>query len=143
MCLYVYIEVIVYIKRFIERRRNAFFQIIQKKDGMYLKSYPEVEGGKKLTMEDILDYIDKKNLRDIETGNVKQFVEKANADETGSVEVKVLEGNHLPEICNYFYGQKWILCKNQVISAIRQRGKTFGFRIEKSDRAAWNQIWFY
>ena len=53
-------------------RRNAFFQIIQKKDGMYLKSYPEVEGGKKLTMEDILDYIDKKNLRDIETGNVKQ-----------------------------------------------------------------------
>ena len=78
-------------------RRNAFFQIIQKKDGMYLKSYPEVEGGKKLTMEDILDYIDKKNLRDIETGNVKQFVEKANADETGSVEVKVLEGNHLPE----------------------------------------------
>ena len=78
-------------------RRNAFFQIIQKKDWMYLKSYPEVEGGKKLTMEDILDYIDKKNLRDIETGNVKQFVEKANADETGSVEVKVLEGNHLPE----------------------------------------------
>lgn len=74
-----------------------FFRIIQKKDGMYLKSYPEVEGGKKLTMEDILDYIDKKNLRDIETGNVKQFVEKANADETGSVEVKVLEGNHLPE----------------------------------------------
>lgn len=126
-------------------RRNAFFQIIQKKDGMYLKSYPEVEGGKKLTMEDILDYIDKKNLRDIETGNVKQFVEKANADETGSVEVKVLEENHLPgeRICNYFYGQKWILCKNQVISAIRQRGKTFGFRIEKSDRAAWNQIWFY
>lgn len=47
-------------------------------------------------MEDILDYIDK-NLRDIETGNVKQFVEKANADETGSVEVKVSEENHLPE----------------------------------------------
>ena len=61
MCLYVYIEVIVYIKRFIERsrlmRRNAFFQIIQKKDGMYLKSYPEVEGGKKLTMEDILEHL--------------------------------------------------------------------------------------
>lgn len=44
-------------------RRNAFFQIIQKKDGMYLKSYPEVEGGKKLTMEDILDYIDKKKSK--------------------------------------------------------------------------------
>lgn len=81
-------------------------------------------------MEDILDYIDKKNLRDIETGNVKQFVEKANADETGSVEVKVLEENHLPgeRICNYFYGQKWNFMQKSGYIRHPTKGQDFRFQ---------------
>lgn len=78
-------------------KRNAFFQLIQKKDGMYLKSYPEVEGGKKIAIEDILDYIDGKKIKAVDSGKIKEFTEKANVSNNRSIEIKILEGEHIPE----------------------------------------------
>ena len=77
-------------------KRNAFFQLIQKDDGMYLKAYPEVDGGEKLIVEDVLNYIDKKNLRDVDSGIVKYFVDEANSGKK-DVLVKILEGKQIPE----------------------------------------------
>ena len=77
-------------------KRNAFFQLIQKDDGMYLKAYPEVDGGEKLSVEDVLNYLDKKNLKDVDSGIVKYFVEDANSGKK-DVLVKVLEGKQIPE----------------------------------------------
>ncbi len=34
-------------------KRNAFFQLVQKQDGVYLKSYPALEGGAPLSVDDI------------------------------------------------------------------------------------------
>ena len=79
-----------------DMKRNAFFQLIQKDDGMYLKAYPEVDGGEKLSVEDVLNYLDKKNLRDVDSGIVKYFVEDANSGKK-DVLVKVLEGKQIPE----------------------------------------------
>ena len=79
-----------------EEKGYAFFQLIQKDDGMYLKAYPEVDGGEKLSVEDVLNYLDKKNLKDVDSGIVKYFVEDANSGKK-DVLVKVLEGKQIPE----------------------------------------------
>ena len=39
-------------------KRNAFFQLVQKQDGVYLKSYPALEGGAPLSVDDILYYLE-------------------------------------------------------------------------------------
>lgn len=78
-------------------KRNAFFQLVQKVDGLYLKSYPEVDGGEKLTIEDIFEYMDKKGIKDANSGEIRRFVEEANLSADGNVEVKIMEGEHLPE----------------------------------------------
>lgn len=75
---------------------KCIFQLIQKDDGMYLKAYPEVDGGEKLSVEDVLNYLDKKNLKDVDSGIVKYFVEDANSGKK-DVLVKVLEGKQIPE----------------------------------------------
>ena len=38
-------------------KRNAFFQLVQKDDGVYLKSYPALDGGNPLSMDDIMKYL--------------------------------------------------------------------------------------
>ena len=45
-------------------KRNAFFQLVQKKDGVYLKSYPALHGGAPLSMEDIMQYLEQKKIMD-------------------------------------------------------------------------------
>lgn len=100
ICVYrkrvVYLICVQVARRRRDMKRNAFFQLIQKDDGMYLKAYPEVDGGEKLSVEDVLNYLDKKNLRDVDSGIVKYFVEDANSGKKG-VLVKVLEGKQIPE----------------------------------------------
>lgn len=100
ICVYrkrvVYLICVQVARRRRDMRRNAFFQLIQKDDGMYLKAYPEVDGGEKLSVEDVLNYLDKKNLRDVDSGIVKYFVEDANSGKK-DVLVKVLEGKQIPE----------------------------------------------
>ena len=43
-------------------KRNAFFQLIHKEDGTYLKAYPAVDGGMPLKSDDILTYLAKNNI---------------------------------------------------------------------------------
>ena len=100
ICVYrkrvVYLICVQVARRRRDMKRNAFFQLIQKDDGMYLKAYPEVDGGEKLSVEDVLNYLEKKNLRDVDSGIVKYFVEDANSGKK-DVLVKVLEGKQIPE----------------------------------------------
>lgn len=100
ICVYrkrvVYLICVQVARRRRDMKRNAFFQLIQKDDGMYLKAYPEVDGGEKLSVEDVLNYLDKKNLRDVDSGIVKYFVEDANSGKK-DVLVKVLDGKQIPE----------------------------------------------
>ncbi len=77
-------------------KRNAFFQLIHKDDGMYLKAYPEVDGGEQLSIDDILSYFEKKNLKDIDSGIVKKFVDEASSGKK-DVMAKILDGENLPE----------------------------------------------
>ena len=76
-------------------KRNAFFQLIHKPDGVYLKSYPPVDGGVPLAMDDVLRYLEKKKIQNVLIDTVKQFVEKA-SEETNA-EQKILSEQILPE----------------------------------------------
>lgn len=76
-------------------KRNAFFQLIHKPDGVYLKSYPPVDGGAPLAMDDVLRYLEKKKIQNVLIDTVKQFVEKA-SEETNA-EQKILSEQILPE----------------------------------------------
>ncbi len=58
-------------------KRNAFFQLIHKKDGMYLKSYPAIEGGEPLKADDILAYLSAKKFSDVTVDIIKHFVEES------------------------------------------------------------------
>ena len=58
-------------------KRNAFFQLVHRKDGIYLKSYPAVEGGLPLKNDDILTYLVKKQYNDIDLSIIKEFVDTA------------------------------------------------------------------
>ncbi len=75
-------------------RRNAFFQLVQKEDGLYLKSYPALEGGLPITSDDVVRYLDSRIMADysVETVHVftKEAAEKLNA------EVKLVDGKQIP-----------------------------------------------
>lgn len=76
-------------------KRNAFFQLIHKEDGVYLKSYPPVDGGSALTAEDVLQYLDRKRIQDVLVDDITQFVEKAGKEK--NAEHKILPKDILPE----------------------------------------------
>ena len=76
-------------------KRNAFFQLVHRKDGIYLKSYPAVDGGMPLKNDDILTYLVKKQYNDIDLSIIKEFVDAA-AKEANAC-VKVIDGTRLPE----------------------------------------------
>ena len=58
-------------------KRNAFFQLVQKQDGVYLKSYPALEGGALLSVDDILYYLEQKKIMDVSVDDITSFVQKA------------------------------------------------------------------
>lgn len=76
-------------------RRNAFFQLIHKKNGMYLKSYPAVDGGKELQIDEILNYLGEKKYDNVSMNVVKTFVEEASKKK--NAEVRISSENALPE----------------------------------------------
>lgn len=76
-------------------KRNAFFQLVQKDDGVYLKSYPALQGGAPLSMEDIMQYLEQKKIMDVQLGDIASFVEKAAQQK--NAEKKILSENRLPE----------------------------------------------
>ena len=76
-------------------KRNAFFQLIHKKDGMYLKSYPAVEGGDALKADDIMSYLSSKKYENVTVETIKQFMEKAAKEK--NAEIKISSKSALPE----------------------------------------------
>ncbi len=76
-------------------KRNAFFQLVQKDDGVYLKSYPALQGGAPLSMEDIMQYLEQKKIMDVQLGDIASFVEEAAQQK--NAEKKILSENRLPE----------------------------------------------
>ncbi len=76
-------------------KRNAFFQMVHKEDGMYLKSYPPVEGGAPLHIDDIMAYLKAKGYDDVMVEDIKSFVEKADMGKNAEIRISVKE--RLPE----------------------------------------------
>ena len=76
-------------------KRNAFFQLVQKQDGVYLKSYPALEGGALLSVDDILYYLEQKKIMDVSVDDITSFVQKAS--ETVNAEKRIMIGKILPE----------------------------------------------
>ena len=76
-------------------KRNAFFQLVQKDDGVYLKSYPALDGGNPLSMDDIMKYFEQKKIMDVQLGDISDFVSEAAKKK--NAEKKILSGSRLPE----------------------------------------------
>lgn len=79
----------------VKMKRNAFFQLIHKEDGMYLKSYPAVEGGESLHADDILNYLGSRRYENVRIDIIKAFVEEA--EKNKNAEVKITATDMLPE----------------------------------------------
>lgn len=76
-------------------KRNAFFQLIHKEDGVYIKSYPAVEGGMNLSVEDIIRYMDIKNISKCSVEDIKKFVHMASSEK--NAELRLFQGEMLAE----------------------------------------------
>ncbi len=76
-------------------RRNAFFQLVHKEDGTYLKSYPASEGGDPLSVQDIIDYLERRGLEYDDPAILKTFVELAEIDDNAMM--KFTSKKLLPE----------------------------------------------
>lgn len=76
-------------------KRNAFFQLVHRNDGVYLKSYPAVDGGLPLKNDDILTYLVKKQYNDIDLSLIKEFIDAA--AKKANAYIKVIDGARLPE----------------------------------------------
>lgn len=76
-------------------KRNAFFQMIHKEDGMYLKSYPAVDGGEPLHVDDVMNYLKAKKYEDVMVESIKTFVD--DAEKKKNAEVRISRKKMLPE----------------------------------------------
>lgn len=80
----------------IEMKRNAYFRIIHEKDGMYLESFPAVDGGATLKVEDILSYLELKKFQNVDAISVKEFVDAALETEHARLLISA-KADRLPE----------------------------------------------
>ncbi len=79
-------------------KRNAFFQLVNKPDGVYIKSYPAVDGGAPLKTDDILFYLEKKKLQDVLINDISKFVsDTIEQKEQKNLELKISSSPILPE----------------------------------------------
>lgn len=77
-------------------KRNAYFQMIHETDGIYLQSFPAVDGGAPLQAEDILRYLELKRLGEIDASLLKKFIADAAEEEHARVLIS-RNANLLPE----------------------------------------------
>lgn len=77
-------------------KRNAYFRLIQENDGMYLQSFPAVDGGAAIQADDVMHYLDLKKLDYADPIAVKQFAEEAAEKQQARLKVST-DPNHLPE----------------------------------------------
>ncbi|MCD7825310.1 MAG: FapA family protein [Clostridiaceae bacterium] len=76
-------------------KRNAFFQLIHRDHATYFKSYPAVDGGSPITVEDVKFYMEKKRFDDIDINLLKQFAEEAAKEQNAYL--KIADKSFLPE----------------------------------------------
>lgn len=76
-------------------KRNAFFQLVHKEDGVYLKSYPPANGGEPIKIQDVIDYLDLKRFDDIDLADIKNFVEAASKEVNAMV--RIIPKDIIPE----------------------------------------------
>lgn len=76
-------------------KRNAFFQLVHRENGVYLQSYPAVDGGAPLSVDDIMFYLDKKGIAYNDVTRLKKFTEEA--AQTRNALLKLQSGKLLPE----------------------------------------------
>ena len=76
------------------RYKNGLFQLIHKEDGTYLKLYPPVTGGAPVDINDIMFYLDRIKLDEIDLRELKQVVDNL---ENTPVEYKITENTVYPE----------------------------------------------
>lgn len=76
-------------------KRNAYFQIIHEQDGIYLQSFPAVDGGGKIQADDVMRYLELKKF-DPDPIVVKQFTNDAAKEEQAKVKISS-NVNQLPE----------------------------------------------
>lgn len=77
-------------------RRNAYFQLMHENDGMYLQSFPAVDGGAALQADDVIKYLDLKKLEYADPVAIKNFAEEAAKTEHARLKVSP-DKDHLPE----------------------------------------------
>lgn len=73
--------------------RNAYFQIILKDDGTYLKLFENEAGGKPILYEDLSNYLSDKKIYEFD----KIVIGRALSSLTGTAEVKLTPANILPQ----------------------------------------------
>ena len=129
-------------------KKNGYFQLIHKDDGMYLKSFPAVEGGEPITVEDIFHYLDCKKIDWNDVAAVKKFVAASAGD--SPQEIKISDSDMLPEneylsleidpagmfVKGRFYppsskGQN--LTGKDVVSLLAQAGVKYGVLVKNID----------
>ena len=59
-------------------KRNAYFRLIHKADGIFLQSFASQEGGKELSVDDVIWYLDqKKYAENVSSLEVQDFVQRS------------------------------------------------------------------
>ena len=59
-------------------KRNAYFRLIHKADGIFLQSFASQEGGKELSVDDVTWYLDqKKYAENVSSVEVQDFVQRS------------------------------------------------------------------
>ena len=76
------------------RYKNGFFQLIHKEDGTYVKLYPAVADGKKLNIEDVLEYLHRIKLEEIDTKKLNRVLLSLNRE---PIEYKITSESVYPE----------------------------------------------
>lgn len=76
-------------------KRNAYFQLLHEKDGLYLQSHMAEDGGLPLRFDDILQYLNLKKYTEVDVSKLQSFVEQS---KEGNTKIKILDGtDFLPE----------------------------------------------
>lgn len=126
--------------------KNGFFQMNFKEDGVYIKIYPAMNGGKPLLIDDVLSYLNDKRIMDYDLKILNQAVTKS----TEPVEIKVSPEKRREEdeylrikisedrmkAVGRFYppsaGGK-LLTKEDIIDALSMRGVRQGIVLQNID----------
>lgn len=61
--------------------KNSYFQIVSKKDGVYLRLYPAKEGGETIQIEELKKYLDNCGIKEYDLKDVKEHLNSQDVNE--------------------------------------------------------------